>query len=427
MTIVTAIWPANKFYMPKYVYHIILNIAAIAIFNQFSYGQTIKNKFPKLQLDSLTSNYSKKYLGSIFDGKIQDSVQIVALGEVSHGGYEPIAFKANMVKYLIESKGYRKVLFELSDIGGIRMLRSYLNSQKNANDTSYLAKSIKNAQFLDAAASVILNLFRWIKQYNDKHPQNMVEVMGFEIGKEQSVINFILNKYIIPYNYEQSQQYVYQLNSDISDADKIQILNKWLASNEPTLKAKLTKDDFSWLYFYIHNAVNGLNFLKKESKSRSEHTNDANLFRDSVLAENVRYLSGEAKAIVWAHNGHVIRTESKYMGNYLNQYFKTKYYVIATDFSKLAAVEANNNDSTGNDKKKYVTRTFQSGQSTAAYNILNKYGISEGIFFHQDMINMNITEDTNVIDANGLHLFIPAFHNSFDALVIFTNIYPTAK
>jgi erythromycin esterase-like protein len=427
MIINTVIRFAYKVSLSKCFSHVVLNIFVIAIFNSFSYGQTIKNKFTKLQLDSLISNYSKQYLGEIFDGKISDSIQIIALGEVSHGGYEPIAFKANMVRYLVERRGYRKIVFELPDIPAIRMLRSYLNNQKNATDTSYITKWIKNAQFVDATASVCTNLFKWIKQYNDKHQENMVDVMGFEIGKEQSVINFILNKYIIPYNYEQSQQYVYQLNSVITDADKIQILNKWFVSNKLGLKAKLNKEDFSWLYFYVHNAVNGLSYLNKDSKSISDHSNDANLFRDSVMAQNVRYLSGGDKTIVWAHNSHVIRADIKYMGNYLDQYFKNRYYVIATDFSKFAKVDVINQNQAENDNKKYLSKTFKSSPSTAAYKIFDQYGISEGVFFNQDMISLHIQEDTNTIDANGLHLYFPGFHNSFDALVVFTNIYPTAK
>jgi hypothetical protein len=426
MSIVTVISSANKFNLRKCACHVILNLSAILIFNPFSYGQTIKNKSPKFQLDSLTAHYSKNYLVSIFGEKIADSVQIVALGEVSHGGYEPIAFKANMTRYLIESKGYRKVLFELSDIAGIRTMRNYLNNQ-SINDTSNISKWIKQAQFVDAAASEFLNLFKWIKQYNLKHPKSMVEVTGFEIGKDQSVINFILNKYIIPYDHTQSQQYVVQLSSDISDTDKIMIINKWVLSAEPLLKTKISEEELYWLHFYIHNAVNGLNYLSKESKSKSDKSDAANLFRDSVMAENVRFLSKERKTIVWAHNAHVIRSEPRYMGNYLNQYFKNRYYVVATDFSKLAEVEINNNDFMQNGNRKYVTKTFKSGPSTAAYKILNKYEISEGVFFYQDMLSMHIKEATNAIDANGLHLYIRGFPNSFDALVIFTNIYPTAK
>lgn len=426
MKIVMAIWPANKFSIPRYICQVILIIGAIVTSSRFSYGQTIKNRLPKFQLDSLTSNYSNNYLSSIFGEKIADPVQVVALGEVSHGGYEPIAFKANMAKYLIESKGYRKVLFEFADITGIRTMRNYLNDQ-TIKDTSYIAKWIKQVQMVDAAASEFFNLFKWIKQYNNRHPNDMVEVAGFEIGTDQSIINFVLNRYIIPYDDKQSQQYVYQLSSNMSDTAKIAILNKWFRVNEAMLKTKIGEDELYWLRFYTHNATNGVDYLIKYAQSQSDKSDVANLYRDSVMFENVRLLSNGTKAIVWAHNGHVVRAQPAYMANYLHHYFKSRYYVIATDFSKLAEVDINNKNFMQNDNRKYITKTFNCAASTAAYNILNKYGVSEGIFFDGDMINMNIKEDTNVIDANGLQAFIPGIKNSFDALVIFSNIYPTEK
>ncbi|MCC8427016.1 erythromycin esterase family protein [Mucilaginibacter sp. UR6-11] len=422
----TSIWPVTKLSVSRRIVHIILNISAVIIFNPFSYGQAVKNQLPRFNLSALTSTYSKNYLASIFDKKISDTVQIVGLGEVSHGGYEPMAFKANLIRYLIESKGYRKVLFEFSDIGDIRAMRNYLTHQ-NTNDTSYINKWVKNGTFINAFASVLPGLLKWIKQYNDNHPKDMVQIMGFDIRAEQLVINYVLNKYIIPDNYKESQLYVYQLNSGIPDADKIALLNKWFTSNQPALRAKLAGEDFNWLSFYIHNVVNSLNYLIRNSKSKSEKSDAANLFRDSVMSENVRYLNANSKSIIWAHNGHIIRAEKKYMGNYLDQYFKGRYYVIATDFSKFAAVDVTNQDTTQNNSKKYVTRIFKSGPTTAAYNIQDKYGISEGIFFRQDLINMNIKENVNVIDVGGLHVFVPEYHNLFDALVVFSIIYPTPK
>ncbi|MDN3582070.1 erythromycin esterase family protein [Mucilaginibacter flavus] len=426
MSITKTTYAAGKLSIAKLTCRVMLSIVVIAIFNQFSYSQIISNKSPKFQSDSLTIHYSNKYLSSVFDGKIADSVQIIALGEVSHGGYEPIAFKANMARYLIERKGYRNILFELPDVGRMRAMRNYLTNQ-TSNDTAYIGTWVKQAQFVNATASESLGLLKWIKQYNLNHPEDMVQVMGFEIGTGQSIISFILNKYIIPYDRGQGQQYMYQLTSDIADTAKITILNKWLLSSQSLLKTKISAEELRLLDFYIHNSVNGVGYLIKNSKAISEQSNAANLFRDSVMAQNIRFLSNNRKAIVWAHNGHVIRTVQGYMGNYLHRYFKDRYYVIASDFSKLAEVEINKNASIPNNNPQYITKTFTSAPTTAAYNILNKYGIAAGIFFEQDLRNMNIKEDTNAIDANGIHLFIPGLNNAFDALVFFSEIHPTAK
>ncbi|TCD02458.1 erythromycin esterase family protein [Pedobacter psychroterrae] len=406
---------------------VILSVLSVTIFNALSFGQAIPpTQLAKFQLSDLTTNYSSAYLNSVFDDKIPDNVQVLALGEVSHGGYEPIAFNANMIKYLIEKKGYRKVLFEWADVGMLRAMRNYLNDPK-ASDAAYIPAWVKNSQSVDAVSEVFPDLLNWIKQYNDRNPKDRVEIMGFEIGKDQSLINRIVYKYLIPFDHKESQKWIYQLSSDISDVDKIQVLKDWFVTNEKGLKAELNEEDFWWLKYYIRNAVDGIGYLMRDSKTLVEKTDAANLFRDSVLAENVKYLSKGGKAIVSAHNGHVIKGQVKYMGNYLNQYFKDQYYVIATDYSKQALVDINNQDSTTKHTQRYIRKTFPQTLSAAANRLNEKYGISEAILFYQDIIDRKIGQDINAIDANGHHLYMPEYQKNVDALVIFSHIYPSGK
>jgi len=425
----TPLQPATKIRVQKLAGIIILSWCLVIGLHQASRAQGPGSKLAKFQLDDLTVNYSKDYLGSIFDSKIPDSVKILALGEVSHGGYEPIAFKANMVRYLIEKKGYRKIFFEREDFSDLRVMRKFL-CDPTATDTSYIIQTIKKEGFTDATTIVFPELLKWIKQFNIQHPKDMVYVYGFDLGTDPRVINFILNRYIIPYSEKEGEKYVYKLNSDIADPDKIKIIEDWLATNKKMLQAKLSRDDNDWLSFYIHNVVNGVNHLVKEAAITSVHDISANLYRDSVLFENVKYLGRDGKkAIVWAHNGHVIRTDFKYMGTYLAAYLKEKYYVIATDFSKTAAAEVVFKDSTSNGAVKYITKNFIAGPTGAGTRMLNNYRISEGVFFHQDLIGMGVGDNTNAIDANGIHLMAvnTRIPNPFDALAVFSNIYPTIK
>ncbi|RZM22824.1 MAG: hypothetical protein EOO88_28205 [Pedobacter sp.] len=406
---------------------VILSVFSAAICSTLSFGQAVAPKpLSKFQLSDLTDNYSSAYLSSVFDRTIPDDIQVLALGEVSHGGYEPIAFKANMVKYLVEKKGYRRILLEWADVGMMRALRHYLNDPK-ASDPAFIAKWVKDFQSVEAVSDVFPDLLNWIKQFNDRNPKDKVALMGFELGKEISVINLIVYKYLIPFDHKESQKWIYELSSDISDTEKIELLNKWFISNEAALKMKLIEPDFWWLKYYIRNAVDGIGHLIRVSKTLVEKTDAANLFRDSVLAENVKYLSRGVKTIVSAHNGHVIRGQVKYMGNYLNQYFKDKYYVIATDYSKQALVDINNQDSTTKHKQRYIRKTFPQTPSAAANRLNEKYGLSEAILFYQDIIDRKIGQDINAIDANGHHLYMPEYQKNVDALVIFSHIYPSGK
>lgn len=406
---------------------VILSVFSATIFSTFSFGQTAAPKpLAKFQLNDLTANYSSAYLSSVFDDKIPDHVQVLALGEVSHGGYEPIAFKVNMIKYLVEKKGYRKILLEWVDLGFIREMRGYLNDPKT-NNGSYIADRTKKMQFVDAAADATIDLFNWIKIFNDQHPKDRVEIMGFELSTQQYAIKYITYKYLIPFDHQASLQYVYRLTSEYSDAEKIELLKNWFDTHATGLKTKLSEEEFWWLKYHVRNAVDGLGYIAREAKTMIEKTDAANLFRDSVLAENVKYLSKGGKTIVWAHNGHVIRGQVKYMGNYLNQYLKDQYYVIATDYSKQALVDINNQDSMTKYKQRYVSKTYPQTPSAAANRLNEKYGLSEGILFYQDMIDRKIGQDINAIDANGHHLYMPEYQKNVDALVIFSHIYPSGK
>ncbi|RZK01655.1 MAG: hypothetical protein EOO43_24140, partial [Flavobacterium sp.] len=149
---------------------------------------------------------------------------------------------------------------------------------------------------------------------------------------------------------------------------------------------KLNQEDFKWLSFYIHNAVNGMDNIKYVVSNTG---NKVSVFRDSVLFENVRSLSLKDKTIVWAHNGHVIRGEIKFMGNRLKNNLKSRYYVIATDYSTSANVQIMERDSTGNWGTRYITNVFKPAPSSASYRILETKGISGGIFFSDDLIKMN--------------------------------------
>src|SRR5690606_34894276 len=116
---------------------------------------------------------------SVFDAEISRDIQIVGLGEVSHGAFDPIVFKAEMVKYLIEVNGYRNILFEFSDIT-IAGVRAFLMNAKET-DLSTVDSLVKSMGTFPAGESVLCDLFRWIKRYNLNHPSDLVNINGFDI------------------------------------------------------------------------------------------------------------------------------------------------------------------------------------------------------------------------------------------------------
>lgn len=384
------------------------------------FGQTTKINFPDFRSKLTSSNEADTYIKKHFETAIGDSVKVVALGEVSHGGYEPIAFKAHMVKYLVEKKGYRKLLIEGPD-QDISKMRNYLNSGE-PQDTLFINKWVKDRDLNEPSSEVYRKLFYWLKTYNLNQEKDPVEVAGFDIGINGHFLNFILYRYIIPYNQQEAQKFIQMSGSGRTFNEQIGFLGNWFNLNQKDLKAKVAKPDFDWLSYYVRTAVNSLEYGVRRGDNSVAEISSANLFRDSLLSENVRFLANDVRSIVWTHNAHAVAAVYRNMGNLLRERYGNAYYIIATDYPKFASVDIMDNKSNVAGKFSTMLKSFTADPSSAARKVLERYHISEGIFSRKELKRMGINGDTNAIDAYGQQFVITATENGIDALVIFPNI-----
>lgn len=396
-------------------------MAAAIINNLFFFpcsAQVAEHKIPVSSLGSLSLNTSTDWLDKFYGPKILDSVQVIGLGEVSHGGCEPLAFKIKMIQYLIQKKGYRNILFEQSDFYSIRPIRNYLNNNQIQNIT--VEKWLKDAGYSSATKCFFSDIFSWLKKYNMEHPNDMVQIAGFDLSNEPTFFTYILNNYIIPFNHEDGQKYVHQL-ANTSDTIRLQILRAWYDSNKNALKTKFKESEIGWLGFHLSNLEHGVTELKKGIEDNGVGS-AAIIFRDSIMAENVRYLAQSRKTIVSGHNGHILRNGLKFMGSYLDKFYQSRYYVILTDFSRSATVQVLARNSSSGGGLYLRTRTFTADPSSAANEILQNFGISSGIFLHKDIVKHRILDRTNTIDAYGTQIMMPMYPKAFESLVVFETI-----
>ena len=371
-------------------------------------------------IGSLSLDSGTAWLQHVFDARIPDSIQIVGLGEVSHGGFEPIAFKAKMIQYLVEKRGYRNILFELSDFGTIMAIRDALNSSL-PGDPDPGAIGVGKLNAIQAFDKVLRALFHWLKQYNLKHPTDKVQIGGFDLIFGNWICNYILYKYIIPFDPPGAKTISFQLsNADASDSSRAKIISEWFRTHAALLKARLDKKEFKWLEFNVRNAE--YKFLLPLDEGSGDQWNN---YRDSIMAKNVTALAGSSKTILWAHNGHISPWNIHLMGVHLEQYYRGHYYTVATDFSQIATVDILDKQKSAADSGYILQRNFASGTTTAANTLFRRYGISDGIVFQPDIIKYWVPLEINLIDANGFHM-TTASERAFDALVFFDEIHPDA-
>lgn len=302
-----------------------------------SYGQSSISKLGTFSLDSNT-----QWLGNAFNTRIGDSVRLVGLGEVTHGGHEIAEFKTKTVQYLINDKGFRLFLFEYPN-SALSVLNYYLTAKNHSSMDTTRALSVEAFQnsILDES---IPDLFVWIKKFNLEHPEDPVILKGIDItGANGSFYNYFMNNFSSLLDSATENQIRITKNMQPVDSACI-IIIQWIDLHKGILQSKLQGHYSEFLY-----NLKCAEFSIKNSKNR-----------DSVMAENIDYLllQYNRKGIIWAHNMHITPAswtsadrnfvtkvlypnanfEYSYFGRILHEKMNNRYYIILTDFSQTADI-----------------------------------------------------------------------------------------
>jgi hypothetical protein len=113
------------------------------------------------------------------------------------------------------------------------------------------------------------------------------------------------------------------------------------------------------------------------------------------------------------------------MGAYLEEYYRSRYFTLLTDFSQKATVDVLNRQQPVSDSGEVIRKSFRSLSTTAASTMFRRYGIRAGVIFRTDIANYYIPMEANLIDVGGAFMRM-ASARVFDALVFFDEIHPDA-
>lgn len=241
--------------------------------------------------------------------------EIISLGEATHGTREFFDYNDRLIRFLVTNMGYKAIGFE-SDYIAIESIDDYVNG--------------KTDSLFSLPGSVIMStnrpMIEWLRNYNKtKTIEERVHLYGLEARNYSNIINKILK--VCP---------------NIETTDKL-LLEKLKNTDVSLVKRK----DLNELKKTIENLQKGNNneLIKHYLTLLSQRGNPNGYygtktgFRDQSMANNAIWIKERAvnnKLITWLHNGHVAKTEylnRPSMGNYLNEKYGSKYFVIATDFN----------------------------------------------------------------------------------------------
>ncbi len=269
---------------------------------------------------------------------IWKNVQVVGLGEATHGTSEFFRFKHRVFEFLVKEMGFTSFLLEASATR-CRYINDYVLYGKGNLDT---ATAIQG--FITWRVDEMRDLIKWMRTYNQSVSEaKKIKFFGYDLQindmgwKELKQFYSSLNVKP-PVNLD-------SLNMRLDTAEKLvndiirfeEGKSIYEAAYQPGLKVlnDLVMNEGQYRYqsgneLYDKNLMNIKLIVQQIESYKGENIP----IRDYYMAQNILQLLSRypgMKAMVWAHNGHIEKREGM-MGSYLARVLGNKYYAMGFEF-----------------------------------------------------------------------------------------------
>jgi len=321
--------------------------------------------FSKKQLDWLRKNSSALFSAKVTSGigndsyvdlrlfkKIVGNSQLVALGESTHGTSDFFTMKHRLLEYAVVELGFTVFAIEDNQLQA-EIINDYVLHGVGSID------NIMNGMFGVWSKQEVLNMIKWMRDYNITHPDKPVEFVGFDMQNPKLPIDSLLNFLKIKDKsiYQEAEKLLTDFrnnhNNDYYLHDSIR--KQWMENSELLHQKIKTKKD-GWLKAAKNNAekiriewaLQNANVIKQCARSKYLVGHGDILFRDKAMAENISWIMNlrpsETKMIIWAHDVHISRGDDSIatynyysgisMGSYLSKQYGKNYKAIGFETYK---------------------------------------------------------------------------------------------
>lgn len=254
-------------------------------------------------LISLPENYSGSQPGNYawLRSTVGDA-NIVLLGGGTHGTREFTEQRLAITRYLVEEMGFRTVALE-ANLPEADLVNQQLAS---STDQDSLESLIEGLHFWMYRTEEFVSFFRWAQAYNQAHEHPLSircidmqysqvaleEITSYAAGTKDRMLQLALDSLETNKNAPiRSVQWAQRLTDHLDKVDSSVTIDRMRRSARVALQALTLKDS-----------------APKQS------------YRDEKMAENAVWLTERAeneRVVIWAHNGHIQRTDDA-MGNWLS-------------------------------------------------------------------------------------------------------------
>jgi erythromycin esterase len=281
--------------------------------------------------------------------EILKNVQIVGLGEATHGTKEFFQMKHRMIEFLVKEMGYKVIAIEAS-YTGCNQINDYIQS----GNGDY--KSTLGSLGLHVNTQEFSDMIKWMRDYNSIVTNDKrIKIVGFDFQ-----VNYIGGTFNKIKNYLEKVDLTSANNTDslFKIVEKIDMgwraginldscKNKFIefiglfAINKGLYAQRSSMDEYNAKFQDLKIIGQSLSIASLTTfKTRNEAVNLRDLYMASNLMDLILNEESKSKFIVWAHNGHISKLEpqtdqnSKMFGNYLKEAYGDQYYAFGFSFSK---------------------------------------------------------------------------------------------
>lgn len=395
-----------------------------------SFGQ-VEALFVELaSIDPKSSDEDLRNLDTYFE-----DVQIVGLGESTHGTHEFSIMRHRIFQYLVEHHDFNTFFLE-ADYASCLRVNNYING---AQDDVYDA--LDEIDMWPWLTTEMIDLIKWMRNYNAGNPANRLNFVGIDAQRFSTTLKAI-DRVLEKYSLSKTDTLRYP---PLTDTEFMVLKKK--KDLAPYNDLLLQKENIDTLVFSEvdrkHYAILLRHFRQTVEMQNEKKSRDRDVMRDIHMAKNIlaHITSDEDKrAVFWAHNGHIFNlslnefgTEkwSGCAGGYLKETIGDKYFSLGFDFDEgtFNAYYPNSESDIVLEKKKYTLGAVTIGPSVDGTLAANHRHLKSPLFIDYSQIEGDEPIWMNFIGAayfpgNEDNLKSTARYNmlgnktSFDAMIL---------
>ena len=276
--------------------------------------------------------------------------RIVSLGEATHGTREFFQLKHRLLEFCVSELGFTTFGIEASYPECLR-INDYVR-----HGIGNVADALTGQRFWTWDTEEVLALIQWIRAWNKAH-ERQVKFYGFDMQFPTEAALGVLDylKQVAPKLAAASEDPLWPLSDDFS-ADRFHLISPTARDAAQACIARILEafarerspwvaatSEYEWRLARLNTVVLDQSARLQLALSQAAPA----VSRDVAMAENVAALleleGPEAKAVLWAHNGHAAR-ETKYltddkkpipnMGSRLHELFDRQHLVMGFAFNQ---------------------------------------------------------------------------------------------